>query len=92
MNYNYKLNYFSQNITCQKNIFKQSKFREITTNLIIVYINDVKITINVKKQYKKLFYLPKRNKRIYFTVTNFFKNSNNNILKKKEKGMKKQQE
>ncbi|MDF2736997.1 MAG: hypothetical protein K0S93_853 [Nitrososphaeraceae archaeon] len=74
----------------QKNTFEQSRFRDITTNPKAVYIDDIKITINSEKLYKKLFYLPKKNKRIYFMnslliinkfiimVMNLLINSNNN--------------
>ena len=46
--------------------FRGSKFREITTKIKTIYIDDIKITIKLIKQYKKLFYLFKSNKRIYF--------------------------
>ena len=49
----------------QNNTFKQSKSREITINPKTVYIENVKITTNNKKEPKKLFYLPKKNKIIY---------------------------
>ena len=46
--------------------FRGSNFREITTKIKTIYIDDIKITIKLIKQYKKLFYLVKKNKRIYF--------------------------
>jgi hypothetical protein len=46
--------------------FRGLNFREITTKIKMVYIDDIKITRKLMKQYKKIFYLLKSNKRIYF--------------------------
>ena len=75
-----KNNYFEKEGP-QNNTFKQSKSIEIITNPKTLYEDNVKITTNSEKEYKKLFYLSKRNKRIYFTVIDFYqniKNKNNN--------------
>ena len=46
--------------------FRGSKFREITTKIKTIYIDYIKITTKLIYSYKKLFYLFKSNKRIYF--------------------------
>ena len=50
----------------ENNTFEQSKCGEITTNPQIVYKCNVKITINSKRYYNKLFYLLKKNNSLYF--------------------------
>ena len=46
--------------------FRGSNFREITTKIKTIYIDDIKLTMDLINSYKKLFYLFKSNKRIYF--------------------------
>ena len=68
INFKYQLqkNNFCK-IGCLRIIFfKGSNFREITIKIKTVYIDNIKITTKLIKQYKKLFYLFKKNKRIYF--------------------------
>jgi hypothetical protein len=48
--------------------FRGSNFREITTKIKTIYIDDIKITIKSINSYKKLFYLFKSNKRINFEI------------------------
>lgn len=67
-----KNNNFSKKGVLQKNTFKQSKSREITTNPETVYIDNIKITTNSEKDNKKLFYFPKKNKIIYSTKESSF--------------------
>lgn len=64
MNHNKKY-YISQNTISQKNNFKQLKFREITRNFKRLYKDVINSTTNLHKQYKKLFYFLKSNKRMY---------------------------
>ena len=46
--------------------FRGSNFRKITTKIKTIYIDDIKNIIKSINSYKKLFYLFKSNKRIYF--------------------------
>jgi hypothetical protein len=46
--------------------FRGSNFREITTKRTSLYKSKLNISRKLTKLYKKLFYLPKKNKIIYF--------------------------